>query len=162
MNQRHQQTTYFLVRTSLLLFKSYSLGTTSTRKAQAQPERIPTALGATDHLCLRLECSFSTESRNWHMQTPTQKDMSKKEWKEKWWSRCSVTCSNCQITKTPSTWEGQAASGPRFPVSASQGSVTGWRLWQQAEWPGEKSSEGYQLTGLGGWTLRADLSLPYS
>lgn len=49
---------------SLLLFKSYSLGTTSTRKAQAQTERIPTVLGTTDHLCFKLEYSFSAESRN--------------------------------------------------------------------------------------------------
>lgn len=31
----------------------------------------------------------------------TQKDTSKKKWKEKWWSRCSVTCSDCQITTDP-------------------------------------------------------------
>lgn len=60
LNSRHHQRTYFFVRMSLLLSSS----TTSTGDSQTQTEKILTALGARDYLCLRLERSFSTESRN--------------------------------------------------------------------------------------------------
>lgn len=66
---------------SLLVSKSYSLDPHPQRRPTDQEG--PDALGATDHFCFRLEPSFSTRIQILNMQTPTQKDMSKKKWKEK-------------------------------------------------------------------------------
>lgn len=124
--------------------------------------RIWTTMWAARSPLLQAGMVSFTDSRNWHMQTPTQKDMSKKKQKEKWWPRCSVTCSDCQMTIDPKHSGGPGSIKPYFLVSDSQGPVAGWRLWQHADWPRGKPLEGHGLMRFGGQTHRADLSLPYS